>query len=158
MIVFQLGYWLKIHFYAPLGSLLGGAFFYVPIEKALTEPLRLGLLGFSILIVAVKGRYRKPLQANVCADVQKRRFFMLANQLPCLFMPSRASFLPTPWHTSLHPDDFLGRTRVAQRFSTNHDQKENLLQLVVTKGFKSGGYRARTGDLLAASQTLSQLS
>ena len=44
---------------------------------------------------------------TVCADVKKRRFFMPANQLPRSFMPSRASFLTTPWHSSFPSDEFF---------------------------------------------------
>ena len=41
----------------------------------------------------------------------KTKFFMLNKQLPHSFMPPCASFLPAPWHTSLHSDEFSGKDR-----------------------------------------------
>ena len=54
------------------------------------------------------------VMVDVCADVSKQRFFMLANLLPCAFIPSRASFLPTRWLASFHSDEFPGKTRLTQ--------------------------------------------
>ena len=65
-----------------------------------------------------------PLGATVaaCADVQKPRFFMLANRFSCSFVPSQIHFLPALWLVSFPSDRFFSR----DNYTDAHRQQHNI--------------------------------